>query len=450
MMNRRTFIANTALASAGMLICPSFVIGKKPKIIIIGAGFSGLAAAYKLHKKNIDFVVLEARKRIGGRVFSHTIDESENLIVELGAEWVGESHSRLRTLCSEMKLTLDDNRFDTHLIYENRYYKNTEWEFSKDWRIKFEQLKKRYATLTIAEKTKLDNMDWWRYLNNNGCSGFDLAIRELGDSTDFGESIRHVSALAALAEYAESSEKNEMDYKIQGGNAMLAKKIVDKIGEDKIKLNCAVTKIIQDQNGVEVHCSSGEILKANKIICTIPTFSLKKINWQPALNAMQVNAINALQYARINKNPIVFNNRFWKDENFDMITDMPGHYFYHATKNQASKKGALISYTIGDKADIISTKTDADRLKLVDLSLNKAFENVSSMYEKQTNYYWGNDMYSYGAYALYGIGQWQTTQNTLKKHFIHTHFAGEHLADWQGFMEGAINTGEDAVDEILK
>jgi monoamine oxidase len=383
-------------------------------------------------------------------VFSHTIDEGENLIIELGAEWVGESHSRLRTLCDEMKLTLDNNQFDTHLIYDDRYYKNNEWDFSKDWKIKFEQLKKKYATLTVAQKTTLDNMDWWRYLNNNGCTGFDLAIRELGDSTDFGESIRHVSALAALAEYAESSDKNEMDYKIQGGNGMLAKKIVDKIGVDKVKLDCAVTKIIQHKNGVEVHCSNGEILKADKIICTIPTFSLKKINWQPALNTEQVNAINALQYARINKNPILFNNRFWKDESFDMITDMPGHYFYHATKNQASKKGVLLSYTIGDKADIISTKTDADRLKLVDLSLNKAFENVSSMYEKQTNYYWGNDMYSYGAYALYGIGQWKSTQNILKKHFIHTHFAGEHLADWQGFMEGAINTGEDAIDEILK
>jgi monoamine oxidase len=449
-MNRRDFIQNAALATTGLIISSGFTIGKKPKVIIIGAGFSGLAAALKLHKKNIDFVVLEARKRIGGRVFSHTIDEDENLIIELGAEWVGESHERLRILCGEMKLTLDNNQFDTHLIYDNRYYKNAEWDFSKDWKIKFEQLKKKYATLTIAEKTAMDNMDWWRYLNNNGCTGFDLAVREFGDSTDFGESIRHVSALAALAEYAESSDKNEMDYKIQGGNAMLAKKIVDKIGADKVKLDCTVTKIIQDKSGVEVHCSTGEILKADKMICSIPTFSLKKINWQPALNTEQVNAINALQYARINKNPILFNNRFWKDESFDMITDMPGHYFYHATKNQVSKKGVLLSYTIGDKADIISTKTDADRLKLVDLSLNKAFENVSSMSEKQTNYYWGNDMYSYGAYALYGIGQWKSTQNMLKKHFIHTHFAGEHLADWQGFMEGAINTGEDAVDEILK
>jgi monoamine oxidase len=448
-MNRRNFIRNTALASTGLIMNPHFFIGKKPKVIIIGAGFSGLAAAYKLYQKKIDFVIVEARNRIGGRVFSHTMDEQENLIVELGAEWVGESHTRLRELCEEMKLPLDNNQLDTHLIYDNRYYKKGEWDFTKPWKEKFELLKKNYSKLTLVEKNKLDKMDWWRYLNNNGCEGFDLAVRELGDSTDFGESIRHVSALAALAEYAESSEKNEMDFKIKGGNAMLAKKIVEKIGLDKIKMNCTVHKIKQHQYGVEVYCSSGEILKADKIICTAPTFALKKIDWQPALPKVQVDAINALQYARINKNPILFTNRFWKDESFDLITDMPGHYFYHATKNQASPKGVLISYTTGDKAEVINNLSEENKLKVVQLSLHKGFGDISSFYEKQINYYWGNDEYSRGAYALYGIGQWKSTQEILSKHFMHTHFAGEHLADWQGFMEGAINTGEDAAIAIL-
>lgn len=66
-------------------------------------------------------------------------------------------------------------------------------------------------------------MDWWRFLVNNGIDERDLQIRDLLDSTDFGESIRHVSAYAALAEYAESSEKNEMDYKVKAATAGLPK-----------------------------------------------------------------------------------------------------------------------------------------------------------------------------------------------------------------------------------
>lgn len=64
-----------------------------------------------------------------------------------------------------------------------------------------------WNALTPVQKRKLDKQDWWRYLSNKGFSDRDLLLRELADSTDFGESIRHTSAYAAFAEYAESSEK---------------------------------------------------------------------------------------------------------------------------------------------------------------------------------------------------------------------------------------------------
>lgn len=453
MSSRRKFIKETAITTGGLFLASSafsnFFIAKKPKVIIIGAGFAGLAAAKYLHKKGIDFVILEARNRISGRVFSHTIDEKENLIIELGAEWVGNSHERIQNLCNEFGLELQNNQFDTHLIYKGNYYKKKEWDYSEDWNKKFKAIIDHYPKLTQAEKLKIDKMDWWRFLVNNGCEGRDLDIRELLDSTDFGETIRSVSAFAALAEYAESSEKNEMDLKIKGGNSMLAKKIAEKIGNDKIKLQYAVSRVVQNiKGGVTVYCNNGQKFTADKIICTAPTFAVKKIKWEPGLPADQVNAMNELQYARINKNPIVFKKRFWNDESFDMITDQSPHYFYHATKNQDSKKGVLISYTIGEKAAVVANQTDEWRESMVLQTLKPHFNDAKDYFEKQTNYYWGNDEFSHGAYAMYGRGQWFRVMPILKRSHIHTHFAGEHLADWQGFMEGAINTGEEAAAKI--
>lgn len=452
MSSRRQFLKDASLASGGILLATSsfsnFFIGKKPKVIIIGAGFAGLSAAYYLYKKKIDFVILEARNRISGRVFSHTIDPKENLVIELGAEWVGNSHTRLQNLCNEFGLELQNNQFESHLIYQGKYHKNGEWNYSEAWQKKFESIIAHYPKLTQADKLKLDKMDWWRYLVNNGCEGRDLDIRELLDSTDFGESIRSVSAFAALAEYAESSEKNEMDLKIKGGNSMLATKIGDKIGPDKIKLEHRVQRIVQTAKGVQVFCDNGQSFTGDKIICTAPTFAAKKINWQPVLPADQVNAMNELQYARINKNPLLFNERFWKDESFDMITDQSPHYFYHATKNQASKKGVLISYTIGEKAAVVANQTDQWRADMIQQTLQPHFGDVRSLLDKQTNYYWGKDEFSNGAYAIYGKGQWFRVKPILSRSHIHTHFAGEHLADWQGFMEGAINTGEEAAGKI--
>jgi monoamine oxidase len=452
MSSRRQFIKQASLATGGIVLSSSvfsnFFIAKKPKVIIIGAGFAGLAAAAYLHKKNIDFVILEARNRVGGRVFSHTMDQAENLVVELGAEWVGNSHTRVQNLCNEFGLELRNNQFQSHLIYQGKYYKNNEWNYSDGWQEKFQAILAGYKKMTTVDKMKLDKMDWWRFLQENGCEGRDLDLRELLDSTDFGETIRSVSAFAALAEYAESSEKNEMDLKIKGGNSMLANRIVEKIGEDKILMDHRVQMIVQDKFGVRVSCANGQTFTGDKLICTAPTFAVKKIKWNPVLPADQLNALNELQYARINKNPLLFTEKFWKAEDFDMITDQLPHYFYHATKSQGSKKGVLISYTIGEKAAVVANQDDQWKAAMIQQTLQPHFGDVKSLLEKQTNYYWGNDPYSYGSYAVYGKGQWFRMRPILKRSHIHTHFAGEHLADWQGFMEGAINTGEEAAGKI--
>jgi monoamine oxidase len=449
MTTRRKFIKQVSIASGGLLVSsPTFgqIFPKSKKsVIIIGAGFSGLAAAYKLAGKNIDCIVLESRNRIGGRVFSHQI--TNDLVIELGGEWVGNSHTRMQELCGELKLELLNNQFDTHLIYKGQYSPANSWDYSENWNTKMKRLLEEYPNLTEKEQLIMDKMDWWRYLVQNGCDGRDLDIRELMDSTDFGESIRQVSAFAAIAEYAESSPKNEMDLKIKGGNGMLAEKLSEKIRKDKILLKHTVTKIEQGDR-VKVHCDNGKIFEADKIICTVPTFALNKIDWQPGLSSEKINAINELQYARINKHALLFNERFWKYESFDMVTDQSPHYFYHATKNQKSQNGVLISYSIGEKAAVIANQTNEWNAKMIGETLNPHFGNIQSGLKDQVNYYWGNDAYSKGAYALYGKDQWFRVRPILQESFLHTHFAGEHLADWQGFMEGAINTGEDAADMI--
>jgi monoamine oxidase len=454
MSSRRQFIRQTAFGLGGALVSSSalgnFFIPQKTRVIIIGAGFAGLAAAYYLQKKKkADVVILEARNRIGGRIFSYPIDEKENLVIELGGEWIGNSHTRMQELSAELGLELFNNQFDTHLIYKGQYFKSNEWDYSEAWKKKFQSIIDNYPKLTQADKIKLDKIDWWRFLVNNGCEGRDLDLRELLDSTDFGETIRSVSAFAALAEYAESSEKNEMDLKIKGGNSLFAEKLADKIGRDKIMLKHTVNRIVQNtKGGVAVHCDSGEVFRGQKIICTAPTFAMKKIKWEPGLPADQVNAMNELQYARINKNSVLFTERFWKEENFDMVTDQTPHYFYHGTKGQPSEKGVLISYTIGEKAAVVANQSDEWKADNIQQTLGPHFGNVKSLMEKQVNYYWGNDPFSQGAYALYGKGQWFRVMPILKRSHIHTHFAGEHLADWQGFMEGAVNTGEAAAGRI--
>lgn len=452
MENRRKFIKTSLLVGTGLLFAPTTVAqtlsqdkknkkGKGKKVCVIGAGFSGLASAHQLTLMGYDVTVLESRNRIGGRVFSHRLPSDH--VVELGAEWVGASHERMIQLCNEFGLVLENNQFDTHLIYKGKYSIAGQWDFSEKWKASYERLLAKYEHLSKKDEEKLDQMDWWRCLVNHGCEGKDLDLKELLDSTDFGESIRNVSGYSALAEYAESSPKNEMDFKIKGGNVKLAEKFAEKIGMQNILLNHTVSHINQSKK-VKITCTDGNVFECDKIICTIPTFALTKIKWTPELPSKKVDAINELQYARINKHVMTFNDRFWKDESFDMITDECPHYFYHGTKNQSGTSGVLISYSVGEKAAIFGNRSYEAAKKDICATLEPHFGEISSKMIHQTNFYWGNEEHSQGAYALYGKDQWFKLRPILAKPFLDTHFAGEHLADWQGFMEGAIVTGEEA------
>ena len=452
-MKRREFLQRGTLVGSSLLLNTKSLanpfMGKPKSVIIIGAGFSGLAAAKKLKEAGVSVTILESRNRIGGRVFSHKPEMGNGQVIEFGAEWVGNSHERIIQLCKDFGLELQNNQFETDLLLNESHFKQGQWSFSPEMESFWKEKTALWEKISAAQKQKLDRMDWWRFLSMKGFSDRDIQLRELIDSTDFGESIRHTSAYAAYAEYAESSEKNEMDLKIKGGNATLAAKLAEVIGQENILLNHTVLSINQvAKKVVTVNCENGKTFSAEKLICTVPTFSLLKINWNPVLPQITLDALHELQYARIGKFPIVFSERFWEREDFDMVTDTPAHYFYNGTKNQGGTNGVLMCYAIGEKADTLASVSKKQRSEIILNALKPAFGDVKKYVKEELMYYWGRDKYSAGAYAFYGKDKWFDVMPTLKKPFKNVNFAGEHLADWQGFMEGAINSGEDAAQEI--
>ena len=132
-MHRREFVVQSGLLGSLGLTVPSLLSQKpkKPKsVIVIGAGFAGLAAAYRLKKKGIAVTVLESRNRPGGRVFSHKVDTHNPLVIELGAEWVGNSHERVIQLCADFGLELQNNQFESHLTLQGQHQAPGQWDFS--------------------------------------------------------------------------------------------------------------------------------------------------------------------------------------------------------------------------------------------------------------------------------------------------------------------------------
>ncbi len=451
---RRQFLKGAFAAAAVSISAPAvFSQRRRRHAVVIGAGLSGLAAAYKLKNAGWSVTVLEARDRIGGRVFSYQ-DKPSGLICELGAEWVGESHERIKSLCRDFNIPLQKHQFEDYLLRDGRVYRPGEWSFSAEAKSAFDKLIKGYEKLTAAQKIRLDKYDWWNYLEKLGFSPDDLRLRDLMDSTDFGESIRHVSAFAALAEYAESSPKNEMDYKMTGGNSRLAEEFAKRIGKENIRLETPVRYVQQRRKGVITGTALPRggtlVLDADAVICTVPVQSLLKIKFDPPLPTAQRNAAEQLVYSRICKNSVVYSDRFWKEENFSMVSDTTSHFYFHSTQSQPGTEGILTAYAIGEKADVLASQSDERRMHIVAGDIAPLEEDAPKKARRIVSYAWQRDPYTDGAYALYKPGQWFGIRPILARPHGKVLFAGEHLADWQGFMEGAIETGEAAATALIK
>jgi monoamine oxidase len=456
-MKRRQFLTLIGAAAFSASVATPGLSQRRRTAVVIGAGFAGLAAAFKLKKAGWTVIVLEARDRIGGRVFSYRFPGT-NLICELGAEWVGESHERIRSLCSEFGIPLQKHQFEDYLLQNGNLSRPGQWGFSPKAKAAFEKLIGQYEKFTPQQKRRLDKYDWWNYLEKIGFSQEDLRLRDLMDSTDFGESIRHVSAYAALAEYAESSSKNEMDYKMVGGNSRLAEELAKRIGPENIRLSTAVTSVRQTKGKITINVA--EIngfpdrvpagLRADAVICTVPIQSLLKIQFEPPLTAVQQNAAEQLTYARICKNSVLYDERFWRDENFSLVSDVTSHFYFHSTQRQPGRAGVLTSYAVGEKADVLASQGDTRRMKIISEDLRDFDDRAPSLARAISSYAWQRDEYTDGAYALYKPGQWFGIRPILQQSHGKVLFAGEHLADWQGFMEGAIETGEAAAKALIK
>ena len=450
MTNRREFLKIIGAAAAGAAVSTN-VLGQtaaKKTCVIIGSGLAGLAAGFKLKNAGWDVTILEARGRTGGRVFSNSLPEDKSLVCELGAEWVGESHERIKALCKDFGIPLQRHQFDDYLLQNGKVSRPGGWGFSPQARGAFEKMIEGYEELSEAGQVALDKVDWWTHLSDIGFTRDDLLLRDLADSTDFGESIRHVSAFAALAEYAESSPKNEMDYKMTGGNSRLVNEFVKRIGRENIRTGIKVTEVNQRGGMVTVKAGS-ESFTVDACVCTAPIASLRKIKFDPPLPADQAEAAQKLTYARIIKNSVLYDERFWKDDNFSMVSDTTSHYYFHSTQKQPGRRGILTAYAIGEKADVLASQDDARRMALITRDLVDFNPNASKLARGIASYAWQRDEFTEGAYALYRPGQWFGIRPILARPHQKVLFAGEHIADWQGFMEGAIETGEAAAESLI-
>jgi monoamine oxidase len=439
-------------------------------ITIIGAGLAGLAAAFDLHRAGWRVTVLEARDRAGGRV--HTVRSFSNgLVAEGGGEFIEESHTRMLALADQFGLKLartgnwrgeknDWISFDGRsgpISNARLWGMDLMAEVERGWELMSglsQYVPDPYQPHLAREAQRLDaqsSLDWIESLDLHPFAKKYFIQHIRSEYTCEPERLSLLDlARNARMYYTEAARPPSM--RVLGGNDQIPRALAEAL--PNVRLNAAVKAIRLKPDGVAVtfqQADSHLTLDTDFAILAIPLTAARSIDFNSSLPAAHQRMVNEISYGAVTKVLIEYRKRFWneRDWNGRLTTDAPIVITWHATSHFEHERGIITAYTGGDPGAQLSALSDEERIQAAVAEIERLFPGSSDLIENTATIAWRNEPYTRASYMALAPGEvlahWQTLFEPAGRLF----FAGEHATAIQGFMEGAVESGQRAAAGIL-
>ncbi|MCP5496162.1 MAG: FAD-dependent oxidoreductase [Leptospiraceae bacterium] len=454
-INRKNFIRSSAAFLGTLYLNQLFAestqkipnSSKRKSALVIGSGLSGLYAAHLLQNSGYKVKVIEARNRIGGRIYTFQ-DKRSSTMGELGAEFIYGYQEHLLKLCEVLGVKIYEHSIETSMFLNGKYIPfNEVGENPRTHKI-LVKVTEMYTKMSDEQKEGLDKLSAANYLSYQGVDKKELFLLELKYSLYYGESLRHVSANDFIQALAKIYNKKNKIFKINGGTDSLLKAFVTHIGKQNIKVNNPVVSITQNKDKVSVKTKKGKEYKADICICTVPSSVMNQIQWSPDLTKEKKIANLQVKYGRITKIFSQFNNADWINKNWHILTDRLLQYVYATDINTSLNTGVLTLVSTGDKSDLF-TSLDEWGLRTVLYSnlRNFNYNPTTSKLEQIQWVNWQHEPFIKGSYSIFSPGMYYVKEH-LQKPFGRVFFAGEHIAKESGSMESCLLSVLNAVKQI--
>jgi monoamine oxidase len=477
-VSRRSFLRLAALTGTatalGVTGAPAWVQleggRRKNRVIVVGAGLSGLVCAFELVRAGHDVVVLEARRRAGGRV--RTIRSfADGMYGEAGAARIPRDHDL--TLGYARDFGLELAAFYPHELAMVHFMRGKRVRLGPGGAVDLsaypiettEQERAlgvpgiwgpavgdlipelgdpRDPKWPLGPVRRYDSMTWAQFMRERGISDDVAAVMGLG----FSGSAR--SAAWVLREIALAAQTTDL-LKIVGGNDRLPLAFAARLSEH-IRYGAQVRRIEQTDAGCTVffdRAEKRESLSGDRVVCTLPFPIVRKIEIAPEVSAKKRRAIQEMSYMSLARASIQVGRKYWQDQGFSGFarTDQVSELF-HPTWDHAGRRGVIQLY-MKPNLSRYAGDLDADaRIEFAVAKIEEVFPGLREHAEGGTCICWDKDPHTQCTAAALDPGQMAGLLPYAGTPEGRIHFAGEHTSAWHAWMQGALASGIRAAREV--
>lgn len=442
-------------------------------VVIVGAGLAGLRAASQLRDAGVDVLVLEARDRVGGRLLTvRPIPGDPETFIDHGGQWVSAGQDRLISLAQQLGVKLFptwgqgqivDWRAGKRSVYSGQFpfYWNdaNKAELLKAVEI-LEQMSSKVpldAPWTAPDASQWDAQTFPDWLNANVDSSLARAVVERGVLGVFNSGPGPLSLLAALFVTRSAQDlirhfhPRGPDQRFVGGAQQLPIKLAERLG--RLVITKAYVHTIKHNPASVQVLADGVTVQARRAIVTLPPTLAGRIRYEPALPAARDHLTESTPMGWVIKVHCIYPTRFWLESGLSGgVTSDEGAIRATADNSPPSgSPGILVGFIEGTSARRLAPAPLDQRRAEVLADFVRYFGPQAGEPLSYHEYSWGDDAFARGAYGGYWTqGLWTTYGPELRASIGTLHWSGtETSPEWNGKMEGAVQSGERAAAEVL-
>ncbi|MGB3483321.1 MAG: FAD-dependent oxidoreductase [Mycobacterium sp.] len=442
-------------------------------VIIVGAGLSGMIAARTLLAAGLRPLVLEADDRVGGRILTEEV--LPGVPVEIGAQWIGDTHERMFALAEELGV-------QTYPQYDEG---QTSYELGGTGVLREADFQSRFADELTELERVLRHLDelatevpveapwkapralewdaitagyWYDSQNLSPVARTLLEICTVGilavptAEVSFLHLLFTVQTCGVTSELFAESEGGAQTTRFLGGTGEIPRKLAALI-EEHLVLSSPVQLIEHTESQVTVHCRGGLVAHGRRVIVAISPTLAGRIMYDPPLPGVRDQLTQRLPNGSSMKAFFIYDEPFWRADGFNgqLISDIGPARMSNDTCIPGDDHGVILMFLEGDQARTYGRLPQDQRQDLLTAELVRHYGAAAAHPVAYVDGEWSNRQWTRGCYnANHGPHVWTTYGAALSAPLGVIHWASTDTATfWSAYMEGAVDAGERAAAEVI-